>query len=119
MYTRAETNGSIGEGSEDGSEDGVTVGGYKRRLQAVLRELEATRRQLRQQHEDDLEQLVTVKKQLEKKVADAYEEVEEQRQVAAQWKRKAQKALSDANDIRLLADEQGARAALLDKRQKR
>ncbi|XP_012239026.1 unconventional myosin-XVIIIa [Bombus impatiens] len=35
-----------------------------------------------QQHEDDLEQLVGLKKQLEKKLADAYEEVEEQRQKA-------------------------------------
>lgn len=52
-------------------------------------------------------------------VADAYEEVNEQRQVGAQWKRKAQKAASDANDLRLLLDEQGARAALLEKRQRR
>ena len=43
-------------------------------------------RRMTQQHEDDLEQLATVKKQLEKKLNDAYEEVEDQRQVVAQWK---------------------------------
>lgn len=51
--------------------------------------------------------------------ADAYEEAEEQRQVAAQWKRKAQKAASDANDVRLLLDEQGAKAVLLERRQRK
>lgn len=73
MYARAETNGSVasetGEGGAGSDSEGSGDGSrYKRRLQVALRELEATRRQLRQQHEDDLEQLVTLKKQLEKKV---------------------------------------------------
>lgn len=39
--------------------------------------------------------------------------------MAAQWKRKAQKAASDANDVRLLLDEQGAKAVLLERRQRK
>lgn len=37
---------------------------------------------------------------------DAYEEVEEQRAVAAQWKRKLQKLTNDMADLRSLLDEQ-------------
>lgn len=40
------------------------------------------------------------------KVQDAYEEVEEQRAVAAQWKRKLQKLTNDMADLRSLLDEQ-------------
>ena len=42
---------------------------YKQRYERTVRELEFTRRRLQQQHEDDLEQLVGLKKQLEKKVS--------------------------------------------------
>ena len=37
---------------------------------------------------------------------DAYEEVDEQRQCVAQWKRKAQKAQGEMNDTKLLLEEQ-------------
>lgn len=73
MYSRAETSASGGSAEGGSEEEGGESGGkYKRRLQAALRELEAVRRQLRQQHEDDLEQLVNLKKQLEKKVKKCY-----------------------------------------------
>ena len=52
--------------SEDDDDDGEQV--YKQRYERVARELEFTKRRLQQQHEDDLEQLVALKKQLEKKV---------------------------------------------------
>lgn len=66
-----------------------------------------------------MEQLVGLKKQLEKKLADAYEEVEEQRQVVAQWKRKNQKMTNEMNDLRMLLDEQNSRNNLLEKRQRK
>ena len=50
---------------EDGNGD---VAIYKQKCERIMRELEFTRRRLQQQHEDDLEQLVGLKKQLEKKV---------------------------------------------------
>ncbi|KFB51232.1 AGAP011138-PA-like protein [Anopheles sinensis] len=85
----------------------------------VARELEFTKKRLQTQHEHDLEQLVGLKKQLEKKLADAYEEVEEQRQVVAQWKRKAQKMTNEMNDLRMLYEEQNSRNNLLEKRQRK
>lgn len=41
---------------------------YKQRYERALRELEYTKRRLQQQHHDDLEQLIALRKQLEKKV---------------------------------------------------
>ena len=52
-------------------------------------------------------------------LADAYEEVEEQRQVVAQWKRKVQKLNAELNDVRLLLEEQNSRNILLEKKQRK
>lgn len=62
---------------------------------------------------------VGLKKQLEKKLSDAYEEVEEQRQVVSQWKRKVTKLNAETNDLRLLLEEQNARNNLLEKKQRK
>lgn len=100
-------------------EDGDEGDAYRLRYERVARELEFTKKRLQTQHEHDLEQLVGLKKQLEKKLADAYEEVEEQRQVVAQWKRKNQKMTSEMNDLRMLLEEQNSRNNLLEKRQRK
>lgn len=52
-------------------------------------------------------------------LSDAYEEVEEQRQVVGQWKRKAQKMTNEMNDLRMLLEEQNARNNLLEKKQRK
>ncbi|XP_055375471.1 mucin-2 isoform X3 [Condylostylus longicornis] len=106
--------------SEDEDGDGEDSGGvYKLKYERVARELEFTKRRLQTQHEHDLEQLIALKKQLEKKLADAYEEVEEQRQVVGQWKRKAQKMTNEMNDLRMLLEEQNGRNNLLEKKQRK
>uniref|UniRef100_A0AAG5DML8 Myosin tail domain-containing protein n=1 Tax=Anopheles atroparvus TaxID=41427 RepID=A0AAG5DML8_ANOAO len=102
-----------------GGVDGEVAKSYRLRYERVARELEFTKKRLQTQHEHDLEQLVGLKKQLEKKLADAYEEVEEQRQVVAQWKRKAQKTTNEMNDLRMLYEEQNSRNNLLEKRQRK
>ena len=56
---------------------------------------------------------------LEKKLNDAYEEVEEQRQVVSQWKRKSQRLASELSDTRLLHEEQTNRNSLLEKKQRK
>ena len=92
---------------------------YKQKYERAARELEFTKQRLLQQHEDDVEQMVSIKKQLEKKLNDAYEEVEEQRQVVSQWKRKSQRFASELSDTRLLHEEQTNRNALLEKKQRK
>lgn len=66
LYARSDLNGILEE-DEDG--DGNDGGVYKQRYERAIKELEFTKRRLQQQHEDDLEQLVGLKKQLEKKVS--------------------------------------------------
>lgn len=68
LYARSDLNGISEEDDEENDPEGGGV--YKQRYERVFRELEFTKRRLRQQHEDDLEQLVGLKKQLEKKVSD-------------------------------------------------
>ncbi|XP_050097138.1 unconventional myosin-XVIIIa isoform X2 [Anopheles aquasalis] len=114
--------GDIGTERSDGGglvDAGDVVKNYRQRYERVARELEFTKKRLQTQHEHDLEQLVGLKKQLEKKLADAYEQVEEQRSVVAQWKRKAQKMTNEMNDLRLLYEEQSSRNNVLEKRQRK
>ncbi|XP_043263257.1 unconventional myosin-XVIIIa-like isoform X5 [Colletes gigas] len=115
LYARAADLNGISSDAEDNEDGGV----YKQRYEHAVRELEFTKRKMAQQHEDDLEQLVGLKKQLEKKLADAYEEVEEQRQVVGQWKRRVQKLNGEMHDLRLMLEEQTARNNLLEKKQRK
>ncbi|XP_076756793.1 uncharacterized protein LOC143426932 isoform X4 [Xylocopa sonorina] len=115
LYARTADLNDVASDAEDGEDGGV----YKQRYEHAVRELEFTKRKMAQQHEDDLEQLVGLKKQLEKKLDDAYEEVEEQRQVVGQWKRRVQKLNGEMHDLRLLLEEQTARNNLLEKKQRK
>lgn len=110
---------SISDDEDAENDDGGNSSIYKMKYERAAKELEFTKRRLQTQHEHDLDQLVGLKKQLEKKLADAYEEVEEQRQVVGQWKRKTQKLSSEMNDLRMLLDEQNGRNNLLEKRQRK
>ncbi|XP_017083660.1 unconventional myosin-XVIIIa isoform X5 [Drosophila eugracilis] len=118
ICAKSDLNG-ISEDEDAENEEGGSGGVYKLKYERVARELEFTKRRLHTQHEHDLEQLVGLKKQLEKKLSDAYEEVEEQRQVVGQWKRKAQKMTNEMNDLRMLLEEQNARNNLLEKKQRK
>lgn len=66
LYARAADLNGVASDGEEGGEDSSGV--YKQRYEHAIRELEFTKRKMAQQHEDDLEQLVGLKKQLEKKV---------------------------------------------------
>lgn len=120
LHARTADLNGVHSDDEGGSGDGDgPSAALRQRYERTLRELEFTKRRLQQQHEDDLEQLVGLKKQLEKKLADAYEEVEEQRQVVGQWKRKVQKLSSETSDLRLLLENQSSRNNLLEKKQRK
>ena len=115
LHSRAlEMNGTHESDDDDGN---ASV--YKVKYDRAMKDLDYTKRRMTQQHEDDLEQLATVKKQLDKKLNDAYEEVEDQRQVVAQWKRKVQKLQAEMNDTRLHLEEQASRNTLLEKKQRK
>lgn len=59
----------ISEDEEALESDGGASSAYKMKYERVSRELEFTKRRLQSQHEHDLEQLIGLKKQLEKKVS--------------------------------------------------
>ena len=50
-----------------------------------------------EQHEEDLEQTMMMKKQLEKKINEAFEEVDENKKDSAQWKNKYKKVQVSAD----------------------
>lgn len=70
ICAKSDLNGISEEEEElDNEEGGNSNGGvYKLKYERVAKELEFTRRRLQTQHEHDLEQLIGLKKQLEKKV---------------------------------------------------
>ncbi|XP_067640485.1 unconventional myosin-XVIIIa isoform X2 [Eurosta solidaginis] len=118
ICAKSDLNG-VSEDEDPENEESGGSGVFKLKYERVARELEFTKRRLQTQHEHDLEQLVGLKKQLEKKLSDAYEEVEEQRQVVGQWKRKAQKMTNEMNDLRMLLEEQNGRNNILEKKQRK
>ena len=67
MYSRGMDSMNGGEGYE-GMDEGEHSSIFKQKYERAAKELEYTKQRLQQQHEDDLEQLVALKKQLEKKV---------------------------------------------------
>ncbi|XP_068248759.1 uncharacterized protein [Palaemon carinicauda] len=115
VLSAAELNG----GGDDDDDEAADASLYKRKYEWCLREIELLKKQSKQQQEDDLDQLLLLKKQLEKKVADAYEETDEQRQVVAQLKRKCQRLQAEMNDLKILLEEQTSRNNLLEKKQRK
>ena len=66
-------------------------GMYRLKYERVKSDLENAKRRLVEQHEQDLEQTMMMKKQMEKKVIEALEEVDENKKDSAQWKNKYKK----------------------------
>ena len=54
-------------GSHESDDDEANSSVYKSKYDRVMKDLDYTKRRMNQQHEDDLDQLASVKKQLEKK----------------------------------------------------
>lgn len=65
LCAKSDLNGDLDDDLE-GDETGSNV--YRLKYERVARELEFTKKRLQTQHEHDLEQLIGLKKQLEKKV---------------------------------------------------
>merc|ERR1719151_397860 len=81
-----------------------------------MSELDEAKRRLVNQHEEDLEQLMTVKKQMDKKLNEAYEEVDDQKRDSAQWKNKYKKAQSEMDDTRIVLEEQNEKNEHLERK---
>jgi len=102
-------NNTYRNGDED---DGV----YRMKYERTMNELDDAKRKLVNQHEEDLEQMMTMKKQMEKKLNEAYEEVDDQKRDSAQWKNKYKKAQSEMDETRICLEEQNEKNELLERK---
>ena len=68
LYSRAiDMNGGLGDSDDGaGTEKGSSI--LRQKYERAAKDLEYAKKRLAQQHEDDMEQLMALKKQLEKKV---------------------------------------------------
>merc|ERR1719219_1365156 len=97
-------------------DSGDGEGVFRVKYERAVADLEFAKRRLLEQHEEDLEQTIVLKKQMEKKLNEAYEEVDEQKRDVAGWKKKTQKANSEINETRVLLDEQNEKNELLERK---
>lgn len=70
LYSRAiDMNGGLGDSDDGaaGTEKGPSI--LRQKYERAAKDLEYAKKRLAQQHEDDMEQLMAIKKQLEKKVS--------------------------------------------------
>ncbi len=65
LYTRATDLNGSGEYSDSEGDSSI----YKQKYERAMKEIAILKQRLNRQHEDDMEQLVAMKKQLEKKVS--------------------------------------------------
>ena len=66
LCAKSDLNGDLDDDDHDNDDNRDNV--YRQKYERVARELEFTKKRLQTQHEHDLEQLIGLKKQLEKKV---------------------------------------------------
>merc|ERR1712142_822681 len=110
--SRLQVNGINHTFTSDDDDTGLYRGKYER----AMADLDFTKRRLVEQHEEDMEQLMILKKQLEKKVNEAYDEVDEQKKDTAQWKNKYKKVQNEMDDTRILLEEQNEKNDLLERK---
>merc|ERR1711892_599977 len=109
---RLQINGINHTFNSDDDDAGLYRGKYER----AVADLDFTKRRLVEQHEEDMEQLMMLKKQLEKKINEAYDEVDEQKKDTAQWKNKYKKVQNEMDDTRILLEEQNEKNDLLERK---
>merc|ERR1711892_623659 len=110
--SRLQINGINHTFNSDDDDAGLYRGKYER----AVADLDFTKRRLVEQHEEDMEQLMMLKKQLEKKINEAYDEVDEQKKDTAQWKNKYKKVQDEMDDTRILLEEQNEKNDLLERK---
>ncbi|XP_071848331.1 unconventional myosin-XVIIIa-like isoform X3 [Apostichopus japonicus] len=92
---------------------------YKHKYDYLRKESELAKTKLKQEHEEELENLASAKKAVERKLAEALEEVEEQRRQAVSMKRKSVKLNGETQDIRRHLETQQSRNSDLEKKQRK
>ncbi|XP_013790505.1 unconventional myosin-XVIIIa-like, partial [Limulus polyphemus] len=92
---------------------------YKKKCEQLRQELEVTKKRLQQEHEEEIETHLTAKKTLNKRLSEALENIEEERQISKQWRRKATQLGQELQEVKILLQEEVARMTELDKKGKK
>ncbi|CAG5121919.1 unnamed protein product, partial [Candidula unifasciata] len=92
---------------------------YKAKYERVAKELQITKKQLQQQHEEEMEQELQSRKLIERRLHDAVAEAEEQRRQVQVAKKKVQRLTAEMQDLKLHLEEQMSRNNELERKQRR
>ncbi|XP_076344862.1 unconventional myosin-XVIIIa-like [Tachypleus tridentatus] len=103
--------------NDEGEEERDSI--YKKKYEQLRQELEVTKKRLQQEHEEEIENHLTAKKTLNKKLSEALENIEEERQISKQWRRKTTQIGQELQEVKILLQEEVARATELDKKVKK
>lgn len=91
----------------------------KEKYEKAKKQFEAQLKQQENQRKEDAEQFQHTKKQLERKLAEAMKESEENVNLAAASKRKAQRVVEEMQDLKLHAETLASKNVELERKQKR
>ncbi|XP_070572199.1 unconventional myosin-XVIIIa-like isoform X2 [Ptychodera flava] len=103
--------------SEDDTDGTDSV--YKQKYERTRREVEFIKKKLQTEHEEELDSVQSAKKAVDRKLAEALEEIDEERRVITSLKKKNQKLASELQDMKLHQESQQARNSGLEKKQRK
>ncbi|XP_012936920.1 unconventional myosin-XVIIIa [Aplysia californica] len=101
----------------DGEKDDDSV--YKPRYERLVKELQVTKKQMQQHHEEEMEAELQSRKLIERRLHEAVAEAEEQRRQVQVAKKKAQRLATETQDMKLHLEEHMARNNELERKQRR
>ncbi|XP_077996224.1 unconventional myosin-XVIIIa-like isoform X2 [Glandiceps talaboti] len=107
------------DGDMDSDEDDGTDSIYKQKYERVRREMEFIKKKLQSEHEEEIETHTSAKKVVDRKLAEALEEMDEIQRLLTNQKRKHQKVNSELQDMKLHLESQQSRNSGLEKKQRK
>ncbi|XP_066916642.1 unconventional myosin-XVIIIa-like [Clytia hemisphaerica] len=116
MKLSAISNGNYPTESDDEADDANV---WRDKYKALSRELESTRRRMTDQAEEEIQDLMSQKRSIEKQLTEEREESDEVRRQLQNSKRKLNKMTGEMEDMRLLLESVQGRNSDLEKKQKR
>ncbi|XP_041455725.1 unconventional myosin-XVIIIa-like isoform X2 [Lytechinus variegatus] len=103
----------------DMSSDDETDSMYRLKYMQLRKEMELGKKRLQQDHEEELEKLISNRKSVEKKFLEASEEAEEYKRQLNNFKRRSQKLAEESQDMKLHLESQQTRNSDLEKKQRK
>nr|XP_054773986.1 unconventional myosin-XVIIIa-like [Lytechinus pictus] len=103
----------------DMSSDDEADSMYRLKYMQLRKEMELGKKRLQQDHEEELEKLISNRKSVEKKFLEASEEAEEYKRQLNNFKRRSQKLAEESQDMKLHLESQQTRNSDLEKKQRK